>query len=383
MNINKTIISCLIFVGFVTIATNDCLAMHRIASYFCCWPHRAHAEKGIWADDDIYSYTAEPEEQQDSTHPTDFAPAQQEAAQDSLDTADQPVAQPEQNQGNKLVRALNSNQASSDVILSVLAAHQKGKMLNIHLTCRALRYANASSSKILRIKPTIRPTNCQSPEGFHAELDRLISLIKGNSHRKISLDLSHLAYFFNQKVMPAAQVISAICECSNVQELNLRSNLLKQLPESLKQLPQLKKLYLADNMLDSNAIIPVCECTQLEKLNLSGNYITRLPEQIKQLAQLRVIDIGNNDLSRAEFKQLHEWLPSCRDEYIYDPYETQKATVCIEYCDDGVATEVMGIEDAYVATEGICIEDDGVATEGMGIDEDHSDADDGNVLELA
>ncbi|MDX2217385.1 MAG: COR domain-containing protein [Oculatellaceae cyanobacterium bins.114] len=86
-------------------------------------------------------------------------------------------------------------------------------------------------------------------------------------------------------------------------ELDLRNLKLTELPESISQLNNLKKLDLGgDSWKDSkNQLTEVPEAiaslTQLQELDLSGNKLTELSEAIASLTQLQSLDLSNNQLT--------------------------------------------------------------------------------------
>jgi internalin A len=78
--------------------------------------------------------------------------------------------------------------------------------------------------------------------------------------------------------------------------LDLSSLGLTELPESLAQLSQLKKLYLYNNQFTS---LPesLARLSQLQALNLDDNKLTALPESVAQLSQLQALSLTRNKLT--------------------------------------------------------------------------------------
>jgi internalin A len=78
--------------------------------------------------------------------------------------------------------------------------------------------------------------------------------------------------------------------------LNVASENLTELPESIGQLTRLSTLNLSNNQLTS---LPesIGQLTRLSTLNLSNNQLTSLPESIGQLTQLRILNLSNNQLT--------------------------------------------------------------------------------------
>nr|AAX07516.1 GTP-binding protein [Gemmata sp. Wa1-1] len=84
--------------------------------------------------------------------------------------------------------------------------------------------------------------------------------------------------------------------------LDLNSHRLTTLPESLRKLNRLQRLYLGANDLTE---LPewLGQFTGLRVLQLESNHLTRLPEWLGQLTQLQRLDLANNSLT-----ELPEWL---------------------------------------------------------------------------
>ena len=89
---------------------------------------------------------------------------------------------------------------------------------------------------------------------------------------------------------------------TGAKELDLSGEKLIKLPESLKQLTQLKKLNIAYNHLTE---LPdwLGQLSQLKMLNISGNQLTELPDWLGQLSQLEMLNISGNQLT-----ELPDWL---------------------------------------------------------------------------
>ncbi|MFZ5881601.1 MAG: leucine-rich repeat domain-containing protein [Chloroflexota bacterium] len=85
-------------------------------------------------------------------------------------------------------------------------------------------------------------------------------------------------------------------QLTQLTELNLSSNQLTTLPPSLGQLTQLTSLDLSSNQLTT---LPdwLGQLTQLTSLNLSSNKLTTLPDSLGQLTQLTELNLSNNKLT--------------------------------------------------------------------------------------
>jgi len=92
---------------------------------------------------------------------------------------------------------------------------------------------------------------------------------------------------------------------SGATELDLRSMKLTELPESIGQLKQLRKLDLGrdyakkDEVKNQLTTLPdsLGQLTQLTELNLSDNQLTTLPDSLGQLTQLTELDLSYNQLT--------------------------------------------------------------------------------------
>jgi len=106
---------------------------------------------------------------------------------------------------------------------------------------------------------------------------------------------------------PTGELTKADLE--KVTELRLRSNQLTDLPKGVKNLTQLKKLYLHRNKLTS--VKGLKKLTKLEGLYLDGNKLTDAKglEKLTQLKELFLID--NPDLTKVQIDQLQKALPKC------------------------------------------------------------------------
>jgi len=102
----------------------------------------------------------------------------------------------------------------------------------------------------------------------------------------------------------------AIASLTQLQTLFLSNNQLRELPEAIASLTQLQKLFLSNNQLRE---LPetIASLTQLQELYLSNNKLTELPEAIASLTQLQLLNLHNNKLTElpeaiASLTQLQE-----------------------------------------------------------------------------
>ncbi|MCH2046773.1 MAG: hypothetical protein MK212_21845, partial [Saprospiraceae bacterium] len=86
-----------------------------------------------------------------------------------------------------------------------------------------------------------------------------------------------------------------ISKLDNLQDLDVSSNYLRDVPESIKNLKGLKRLNLADNHI-YQLPVGLCELADLERLYAERNYIHTLPEDIGKLQQLQKLTLYQNPL---------------------------------------------------------------------------------------
>lgn len=109
-------------------------------------------------------------------------------------------------------------------------------------------------------------------------------------------------------------MISNIGVLQTLQTLWLSYNELQDLPDSLFDLKQVKRLSLANNKLDR---LPerLGELSNLEYLYLEKNQLTTLPNSIKKLKKLRRLNLSNNPIDIKEKRALQRVLPNVRIQY--------------------------------------------------------------------
>jgi hypothetical protein len=98
-------------------------------------------------------------------------------------------------------------------------------------------------------------------------------------------------------------------QLAGLQILYLYGNQLSELPESFGQLASLQTLYLSDNQL-SELPASFGQLAGLQELYLYGNQLSELPEVITQLAGLQELNLGRNQLSELpeEVCELNDWV---------------------------------------------------------------------------
>ncbi len=88
--------------------------------------------------------------------------------------------------------------------------------------------------------------------------------------------------------------ISSLVQLPNLERLGLRDNNLESLPTKLVKLTE---LYLSENRLTSSGISPVFSLVSLTKLNLHSNLLTTIPPEIGHLVNLKSLHLNYNYLT--------------------------------------------------------------------------------------
>jgi Leucine-rich repeat (LRR) protein len=93
-----------------------------------------------------------------------------------------------------------------------------------------------------------------------------------------------------------------------LKRLNLFSNLLKEIPVFLLEMPELEEIQLGANFISE---IPeeIEKMKQLKYLGLTDNQIKIIPESLYQLKDLEVLSLTGNPLSKKDVEQLKIALP--------------------------------------------------------------------------
>lgn len=126
---------------------------------------------------------------------------------------------------------------------------------------------------------------------FHKAFTNLKFKFCGDIDTVFFLNLSKL--FITIFVTDANEFVDFFCSLSQLETLELRENLLKDLPESISRLTKLERLDLGDNdivTLPSHlGYLPA-----LQELWLDHNELQRLPPEIGRLTNLTCLDVSEN-----------------------------------------------------------------------------------------
>ncbi|XP_008561156.1 immunoglobulin superfamily containing leucine-rich repeat protein 2 [Microplitis demolitor] len=90
----------------------------------------------------------------------------------------------------------------------------------------------------------------------------------------------------------------AFMKLRNLQVLDLTTNAITDFPKNILSLPQLRSLYLSDNKLKDDALVPISsiEDSNIEILDLSRNLLNKLPPA-RALTQLKELNVSGNSIS--------------------------------------------------------------------------------------
>jgi len=118
------------------------------------------------------------------------------------------------------------------------------------------------------------------------------SILKLNSLKKLSFGTNYIGVIpigtNNIEVIP-----SAIQDLPKLEELYLNNNLIKEVPNELFNLPNLKKLELSNNKIE---VIPptIKNLINLEEINLYNNKLKEVSNEIFNLPNLKILKLNHN-----------------------------------------------------------------------------------------
>ena len=100
-------------------------------------------------------------------------------------------------------------------------------------------------------------------------------------------------------------IIENVCKYKGLDSLNLSNKNLKVLPAKLKEVTQLKYLYLNDNKLVFEPEIGLF--VQLEELCMENNQLTLVPDTYSKLKNLKCLNLNRNSLKCLNGSLLASW----------------------------------------------------------------------------
>jgi len=120
--------------------------------------------------------------------------------------------------------------------------------------------------------------------------DGVPNCIKNLSSRLLTLDLGDNKF---------TTIPNSLTKLSQLQELDLDYNEIIAIPDSFKNLINLKSLYINSNLITT---IPesLCSIKSLEQLNISFNDITSIPDSFEQLTNLKYLNINGNEIPKSD-----------------------------------------------------------------------------------
>jgi Leucine-rich repeat (LRR) protein len=136
------------------------------------------------------------------------------------------------------------------------------------------------------------------------------------SHNKLKrLSFSGMAcdpqiFRFEDTCWSLREIPWAMTRLDSLEELRLRNNTIREVPEWLSRLKKLRVLDLSGNY-KLKGLINLTRLTTLEELHLNDCQITGIPDEFARLSKLKKLVIGKSGLTADERQRLVELLPSC------------------------------------------------------------------------
>ena len=174
---------------------------------------------------------------------------------------------------------------------------KQGKLLNATESC--LQLYNFTIFSFYRIH-SINGNTFLSQVNLHSlKLNHnIISDISSQALAGLSV-LSSLHFGFNRLESLEANLFN---NCSSLVDLYLQGNMLRQVPEAVRQIKLLKTLDLGDNMLTNSLTADsLTGLHHLYGLRLAGNGLRTLnASMFKSVAKLQVLNLADNQLSKLD-----------------------------------------------------------------------------------
>uniref|UniRef100_UPI002636BAF0 leucine-rich repeat domain-containing protein n=1 Tax=uncultured Psychrobacter sp. TaxID=259303 RepID=UPI002636BAF0 len=176
---------------------------------------------------------------------------------------------------------------TTDIIKSTKAARQANQLL----------VEDAWSQKIWKWADKFGITEDLIPR----DRESLLALTSLNIESSCLIELWSMGRLTNLAALDVrnnilSELPESIGRLTNLESLIIGDNNLSELPESIGQLTNLWCLKIEDNNL-SELPESIGRLTNLEVLDVRNNNLSELPESIGQLTNLRYLSIGNNNLS--------------------------------------------------------------------------------------
>ena len=170
---------------------------------------------------------------------------------------------------------------------------------NTQSTCKFLRKYFINTDRDIEADFSQKRLDSESVQAF---LDRvLVYMLKFNlnphknpvtlilSNNSLSADEPALAKFFKN--------IDTFGLSARIIDLQLSNNGLTVLPDNINSFKNLESLDLTDNLLSSNEVEKICVLKNLESLNIASNGLPAIPETIGSLEKIEELILRGNNLT--------------------------------------------------------------------------------------
>lgn len=133
-----------------------------------------------------------------------------------------------------------------------------------------------------------------------------IEFIPDSIDRLQTLEELRLGWFWGGNQI--SELPPSIGNLKNLKKLSLSNNKLKLIPNEIGKLNNLRELFIDFNEL---VVLPdqIGNLRKLERLGLAGNKLARLPSSLKNLKALKSLNLSQNNFSSAERTKVIKMLP--------------------------------------------------------------------------